>query len=852
MHKSLIATMAISITLTLPNTMVFANGNSVERQGLTSELQQPFDRAWQLHFAKDYAKITQSIPDPLLVTSQEVKRALAKHGYHNIEPDAVFYHRFNGAQSSHRTYNGWAHYEHPKQTYTVTQAVMLNAFSRYRDTFPDTINVDTGIYTQDASGEAFDERNEVRLLSSKLWDIAYYDLDIQSSYTQALKNFWAENTTRYTQLMRDSYAFSAYKQYKHGVLNQAQYQLAISLLSPTKIRNVDVYRFEFYGYDSTDILLIEDKNGQGGLMYVPGSTQPFFAYSSERQLKKHLFKSLRSPAAKKDMEKHFSLYLRQNGSFYYGVDSAIKGFATGSWSEGYMIMKRHPVHGNVFARMTEHMKARLVSDGDTMIKSNQEAQRDYILSVAYSVMTILPVVDVISPEIGIPLNIGLSASQFGLSMDKAISGDTLQERLEGTKMSSINAAIIGATTLLPALAQYGRSLAQTTEIATESLPNTIVLNPGFPTYQLNEFTSMPRLVIHPQTGEELLGVRIINKNRGALLRSDGFGYYREVDAASGRLLEGKRVVRTVNPETGDVQYLENLGLRGGGDDISNEVTHDVEVASSHDTERSDLPELLLPEDLPKRPGMGGSGYVEMEGRNDEALRDFYELESKVDPQAYLTDVSKLHEVSAAAQREIRNLPFYQTYDTDLQGALVYRGDSRLPDEIFHSGFNRKIEPIEYTQLAHHTRGIRGVISTTTDQSVAVNYALHHQRGYVYAIELNHGGKSVDTLLKGETLSEIATLNIPPEDIMFAMGPFTGAETSYRTLLEDQELRTAELLINPHATASPEVAQRAFEQMEATLKYPLSPEMSFSERYANRKDLFWHQDEQHLATQDTAH
>ncbi|NOH70508.1 cytotoxic necrotizing factor [Vibrio pectenicida] len=852
MHKKLIATLAVSMAFTLQNTMVFANENSIERRNVTSDLLQPFDKAWQLHFAKDYANITQSIPDPLLVTSQKVKQALAKHGYHNIDPDAVFYHRFDGAQSSHRTYNGWAHYEHPKQTYTVTQAVMLNAFSRYRDTFPDTINVDTGIYTQDASGQAFDERNEVRLLSSKLWDIAYYDLDIQSSYTQALKTFWANNTTRYTQLMRDSYAFSAYKQYQHGLLDQAQYQLAISLLNPTKIRDVDVYRFDVYGYDSTDILLIEAKNGQGGLMYIPGATQAFFAYRSERQLKKHLFKSLKSSAARKDMEKHFSLYLRQNGSSYSGVDVAINGFATGSWSEGYMMMKRHPVHGNVFARMTEQMKARLVSDGDTMIKSNQEAQRDYILSVAYSVMTLLPVVDVIAPEVGIPLNIALSTSQFGLSIDKAIFGDTLKERLEGTKMSSINAAIIGATTLLPALAQYGRSLAQATEIATEALPNTIVMNPGFPAQQLNDFTSMPQIVVHPQTGEELLGVRITNKSRGALLRSDGFSYYREVDPASGRLLEGKRVVRTVNPETGDIQFLENLGLRGGGDDLSNEVTPDVDVASSNGSERSDLPELLLPEDLPERPGIGGSGYADMGGRNDDALRDFYELESKVDPQAYLTDVNKLHEVNVAAQREIRNLPFYQTYDTELKGALVYRGDTRLPDEIFHSGFNRKIERIEYTQLAHHTRGIRGVISTTTDQGIAVNYALHNQRGYVYAIELNHGGKSVDTLLRDKSLSEVATLNIPPEDIMFAMGPFTGAETSYSTLLEDQQLRTAELLINPHATALPEVAQRAFEQMKATLKYPLSPEMSFRERYASRKDLFWHQDEAHLASSDTVH
>ena len=500
-----------------------------------------------------------------------------------------------------------------------------------------------------------------------------------------------------------------------------------------------------------------------------------------------------------------------------------------------MMMKRHQVDGNVFARMTEQMKARLVSDGDTMIKSDQEAQRDYLLSVAYSVMTLLPVLDVIAPEVGIPLNIGVSTELFGLSLDKALHGDTLQERLEGTKMSSMSAAIIGATTLLPALAQYGRGLAEATEMATESLPNTIVANSGFPVEEMDGFTSMPRVIVHPQTKEELLGVKLTDSGRNTLLRSDGFAYYREVDPSSGRLVADARIVRTINPDTGEVQWLENAGLRGGGDIINNDVTAE--------SERSTLPELLLPEDMPERPGIGGSGYADMGGgRENEALRDFFELEQKVDPYAYLTEVDQLHEVSVRAQQEINNLPFYRHYDPEVRGSLVFRGDNRLPDELFHSGFNRKVEPIEYIEHAHHTRGIRGVISTTTDQRIAVNYALHNQRGYVYAIELNHGGKSVETLLRGKSLSEIATLNIPPEDIMFALGPFTGTDTSYATLMESEELRTAELIINPHSQASLEVAERAFEKMKSTLKYPLSPEMSFSDRYANRADLFWHESE----------
>lgn len=836
MQKQIINPLLLAMALVLPNSASLANSL------LTNEVSAPveqlkFDKAWQLHFAKDYAELIQAMPDPHSVASRELKAALVKHGYRTIDPDKVFYHRFNGYESSHRTYNGWSHYETPVESYTLTQAVLLNVFNQFRGTPSNTINANTGVYTQGATAQEFDERNEVRLLSSELWNIAYYDLDIQKTYSQELKNFWGKYAKRYTQLIRDGYAFSAHQQYRLGLLDQAQYQLALSLLKNQRAADIHVYRFDIYGYDSTDILLIEQAGNSAGLLYIPGAPQPFFPYTNERQLKKHLFTSLRNSANRTALAKHFSLALRQDGTTYSGVDSAIKGFANGAWDESYMMMKHRPVYGNVFARITEQVKSRLESDGDTQIKSNSEAQRDYFLSLTYSLLTLFPLVDLVAPEVGIPLSIGFSSTQFGLSLDKAIHGDTLAERLEGTKMSAINGAILGATTLFPALAQYGRSLDESVAVASHELENTVVINRGFPTEDLPNFIAMPRIVTHPQTGEELIGVKLTQSGRGALLKPNGWGYYQEVDATSGRVLNTPPIRRTINPETGEPQWLENSGLLGGGDDLSNEVTSE---SNSH---RSELPDILLPEDLPERPGLGGSGYADMTGGRDlEAARDFWELEQKVDPMAYLTDVKALHRINQQAQQEILNVPFLRTYQPELKGSMVFRGDTRLPDEIFHSGFNRKVEQVEYVRLASHTRGIRGVISTSSEQSVAVNYALHQQRGYVYAIELNHGGAAVETSLRDETLHEIATLNIPPEDIIFAVGPFNALKSGYRDVIENEELRTAELLINPHSTATPEVAKRAFDRLKGTLKYDLSPELSFEERYANRADLLWHEDE----------
>lgn len=73
-------------------------------------------------------------------------------------------------------------------------------------------------------------------------------------------------------------------------------------------------------------------------------------------------------------------------------------------------------------------------------------------------------------------------------------------------MSAINGAILGATTLVPALAQYGRSLSESVNVANHALENTIVVNRGFPAEELHNFVAMPRIVTHPQTGEELIGL----------------------------------------------------------------------------------------------------------------------------------------------------------------------------------------------------------------------------------------------------------------------------------------------------------------------------------------------------------
>lgn len=487
--------LAIALTFSPYSALADISNNEANLQSqstLSDPLAIRYDHAWKVSFAQDHAQIVQQIPDLYVIAANELKKALEKHGYHDIDPDKTFFNVFDGAVSSHRSYDGWENFTQPKSSYTLTEAAILNVFNQFRDFYPGEIESYSGVYKQGMGANHYNEDNDVRLLSAKLWNITYYYLDIQASYTAALKKFWQTYGEKYTHLMRDSFVFSAYQQYQLGLLDQAQYQLANAVIKGQRSRDVYVYRFDIYGYDSTDILVIEQQGHDAGLLYIPGSSKIFIPFNNERHLKKIIYKEIKNQKSKLALAKHFSLYDRQDGTIYSGINSALNGLANRSWKNSYLMEKKHPIYDDVFARLTELQKSRMASDGDTVLKSNSESERDYILSTTYSLFTVLPIMDVILPELGIPITLAIGSTQLGLSIDQSINGDTLAERLQGTKMTVINSVLLAATAVIPTVAKYGRNVSESLVAVSESMDNQILLNPGITESEIARFTNIQK------------------------------------------------------------------------------------------------------------------------------------------------------------------------------------------------------------------------------------------------------------------------------------------------------------------------------------------------------------------------
>jgi hypothetical protein len=271
---------------------------------------------------------------------------------------------------------------------------------------------------------------------------------------------------------------------------------------------------------------------------------------------------------------------------------------------------------------------------------------------------------------------------------------------------------------------------------------------------------------------------------------------------------------------------------------------------------------------------GGSGYVEMDhghgpvgaGFRHEPIsgeNDISDQDLQAAPESTLLEAAKL----ASQEAKVECKAFIASYD--VKDVTVFRGDGRHPNDVFASGFIRrdKITPGEIA--ARNPEGIKGVgfrgsVSTSTSAAIAQGYAHFNTNGYLYAIQLE-AGKKVQTSVGDRTLGEVASAYIAPDEIMFAVGPVINP---FQPRIADRRFEGPQLLINPYAKASEQVAQAAFEQiqqlgildsegeslleprftpepgktselsppLEAQIAMTLEERMPFVQRYQQRKDV----------------
>jgi hypothetical protein len=121
-------------------------------------------------------RLVEACPDMLEMARGIAKDILHKRAESYIEPDHVYWHRFETSVSSPRTFNGWQHYDPPIESMTLPELVMRRFHAQDQDNVLD-LQVIGGFYTAGPTAKVFNETNEVRLLPadvlSDLWQVDF-------------------------------------------------------------------------------------------------------------------------------------------------------------------------------------------------------------------------------------------------------------------------------------------------------------------------------------------------------------------------------------------------------------------------------------------------------------------------------------------------------------------------------------------------------------------------------------------------------------------------------------------------------------------------------------------------------
>lgn len=434
------------------------------------------DGTWEEAFINRYGQMLEEAPNVRTTANQILREGLQKKGF-NINPEKVYVNTFNSSVVIDK--KGVFHREGSLvESYRLTDAALLNFFN---ENYTDRWSVlgsysDIGVYSigkegkfessQPLFGKGWGPSAQV-CVAKEPADVLYYS-DLQAAYTEHYQAFWDKYLDEYREMIADLFIAAAIRQYKAGSLSEYGFAMVRKVYAGQP--EVETYQFNIDTYDATDIIVMVGKVSDldHTILYIPGASTPFVEFDQFTQMRKWLIKQLADPAALAAFRRHFSIYERQEGTTYSGVDVILKKMLAGTLNPQDYIML-HPIRLNydkVFSQVRNRIKYAMEDDANRKITSNSEFYRDYVLRFVEGMLGQVSVFDMLVPEIGIPLDLALSTTALGISLDIVKNADTYKARLDGVG-SLVSSGIYTVTNFLPVFLEVGTALKNFTRVPTE-------------------------------------------------------------------------------------------------------------------------------------------------------------------------------------------------------------------------------------------------------------------------------------------------------------------------------------------------------------------------------------------------
>ncbi len=391
-------------------------------------------------YLKSVDNVKKNYPQLYVQASNYLKKMLLeKHGL-DIDPDKIWFNRFEYASSSSDSFTGWEHYIKPTESQTLTEKLLKN-FGAEDQLNVDELSANAGLYKDGNQADFYGQKNEVRLSPADFLTIVK-ESDFSNKYLQRLDQFWKIHGNSFRTMSKGM--FIARLGEETNLLSEATtWQVINSTLGnihhlqemtvdqlETKVSSRGpngISTFDIYGYQATDIFLIHTV-GEKIILYIPTDEQNFLEFDNGQELNSWVLQQAKDPVRRKKLASHFSLYDRQEGHTYAGVDSALAGLGKDEWDEKYINYKPTAVRGDVFSWIAKNAEKRSQKDAKILTTTNDEVFREKLLMNLRPAAEMAGITTAILPGVGSIVLMGVGVSEAGLGLEQAINGDSKRLR----------------------------------------------------------------------------------------------------------------------------------------------------------------------------------------------------------------------------------------------------------------------------------------------------------------------------------------------------------------------------------------------------------------------------------------
>ncbi|WEK29888.1 MAG: hypothetical protein P0Y58_23870 [Candidatus Pseudomonas phytovorans] len=257
--------------------------------------------------AKMMDDFLRAYPDLGASLQRQAKLILRKHCSRPIEPRYVWWHQFDSASSSPRSFTGWQHNGPPLKSMRLTELI-ARRFDLHFQEAGDELDLYGGFYRQGRSARYYDESNELPMLGRQVQQ-DLWSLDFATLYHSEVEQFWREQGESFRLLAKVNLLGQGTRAAAAGhiraddldwlkvsLLGASSARLTVEALSQGKhacMRGASAYRL---APGSKPCFYNLREQGERVLLYIPWAEQPLRGFASHNAMAQWLQGELQDPA----------------------------------------------------------------------------------------------------------------------------------------------------------------------------------------------------------------------------------------------------------------------------------------------------------------------------------------------------------------------------------------------------------------------------------------------------------------------------------------------------------------------------------------------------------------------------